>query len=229
MTKKLKKKIKKLNLFYSVQTEYINYLAQKSFIEKFKEGDILFFEQDEMDYIYIVLKGKVTLFKLSEIGQKRIIFLLDKGDIVNEVIFDDLPSSISCEAFEDSEVLKIDKDALLYIMSKDFNLTKKIINSISKKNRRLYRQLKNIIPIRMDKKLAAKLWKLSRDYGVDIEEGVLIDLNLSVTYLADMLGSTRETVSRAINDFVRCGLIQYKNNKIVVKNRDELSIYFRGV
>lgn len=229
MSKNIKNKLKGVDIFNGVEGDEIDYLIQNSFIKKLKKGDILFFEKDEINNIYLVLEGKVTLFKLSETGQKRVIFLLDKGSIINEIILDDLPSTVNCEAFEDSEVVGINKKALLNIMSENFELTKKILYSISKKTRRLYRQLKNVIPIRMDKKLAAKLWKLSRDYGVDTKEGVLIDLDLSITYLSDMLGTTRETVSRAISSFIRLGLIEYKENKIVVKEIEKLSIYFRGV
>ena len=81
----------------------------------------------------------------------------------------------------------------------------------------------------MDKKLAAKLWKLSRDYGVKTEEGTLIDLNMSITYLADMLGSTRETVSRCMNGFKKKGMIIFQNRKIIVVDPKVLSLYFRGI
>lgn len=77
----------------------------------------------------------------------------------------------------------------------------------------------------MLKRLAAKLWKLSRTYGVKTKEGVLIDLNLSIIYLADMFGTTRETVLRAISNLIKLGLIEYKK-KIIVKDIDELLIYF---
>ena len=83
-------------------------------------------------------------------------------------------------------------------MSQDFELTKIVLNEMSKKVRRLYRQMKNVTPIKLEKRVAAKLWKLSKDYGKEVPEGTLIDLDISITYLADMFGSPRESVSRAI-------------------------------
>jgi len=64
---------------------------------------------------------------------------------------------------------------------------------------------------------------------VEIEEGTLIDLNITITYIADMLGSTRETVSRSMNKLQKEGLIEYRNKKIIVKSKEKLSMYFRGV
>ena len=51
-------------------------------------------------------------------------------------------------------------------MKQDFKLTEVILYSMSKKIRRLYRQIKNTVPTKMDKRVAAKLWKLSKDYGL---------------------------------------------------------------
>lgn len=221
--------IQNIALFGGLDEEKIDYLFQNSSKLAVGKGKSLFLEKDKVNDIYIVLKGKVSLFRLSELGQKRVIFILDKDEIINEVIFDDLPASINCVAFEDSIILGINRQALLYIMSKDFQLTQAIMDSMGKKIRRMYRQIKNTLPLRVDKKLAAKLWKLSRDYGVEVGEGILINLDLSVTYLSYMLGTSRETVSRCISDFQKQGFISYKYNKIVVKDRNRLSIYFREV
>ncbi len=163
-----------------------------------------------IDNIYIVLEGKVTMYRLSEKGQKRVIYILNKGEIINEVIFDNFTASINCEGFEDSEIISISKVDLLNIMKQDFKLTEVILYSMSKKIRRLYRQIKNTVPTKMDKRVAAKLWKLSKDYGVETQEGVLIDVKISITYLADMLGSSRETISRAVKELEKMDMVKIK-------------------
>ncbi|MBU5485177.1 Crp/Fnr family transcriptional regulator [Clostridium sp. MSJ-11] len=224
-----KKSILSIPLFENLHEKHIDKLVSSSNLIQLKKGQILFSERDVINNIYIAVNGKVTLYRLTETGQKRIIYILDKGEIINEVIFDDLPASINCEAFEDSSVLALNKNDLLEVMEEDFQVTKKIMYSMGKKIRRLYRQLKNAVPIKIDKKLAAKLWKLSRDYGVEVDGGTLINLDISITYLADMLGNTREAVSRCINNFEKNGLIEFKGRKIIIKDRESLSIYFRGM
>jgi CRP-like cAMP-binding protein len=229
MIKVTNEDFKQVSLFKNINEATLKLLKTKSFKIKINKGEKLFLEKDKVDKIYMVLSGKVTMYRISEDGQKRVIYILNDEDFINEVIFDDLPASINCEAFEDTYILYFFKDDLLEIMSGDFNLTHIIINSMARKIRRLYRQLKNTVPIKMDKKLAAKLWKLSRDYGVKTEEGTLIDLNLSITYLADMLGSTRETISRCVNSFEKKGMIKFRHKKILVIDPKVLSIYFRGI
>ncbi|ADL50764.1 Crp/Fnr family transcriptional regulator [Clostridium cellulovorans] len=212
-----------------IKEDTLNLIKSKGEKKAVSKGEIVFNERDEVNTIYFVLSGKVTMYRLSEDGQKRVIYILGPGKFINEVIFDGLPASIGCEAFEDCQLAYFYKEDLLQIMSTDFELTKFIISSMGKKIRRLYRQLKNTVPIKIDKKLAAKLWKLSKDYGIEIEEGTLIDLDISITYLASMLGSARETISKSMTRLEKEGLITYKGKRIVVPKREALSVYFRGI
>lgn len=215
-------------LFNNVNEQTLELLKAKAFKLNLNKGEMLFYEKQEVNKIYLVLHGKVTMYRNSEEGQKRVVYILNSGDFINEVIFDELPASINCEAFEDSCILGFYRKDLLEIMSGDFELTRIIINSMARKIRRLYRQLKNTVPIKMDKKLSAKLWKLCKDYGVTTKEGTLIDMNISITYLADMLGSTRETISRCMKNFEKKGMIKFQGKKILVADPTELAIYFRG-
>jgi cAMP-binding proteins - catabolite gene activator and regulatory subunit of cAMP-dependent protein kinases len=215
-------------LFNEVNNQTLELLKAKAFKLKLNKGEILFYEKQQVNKIYLVLHGKVTMYRNSEEGQKRVVYILSNGDFINEVIFDDLPASINCEAFEESFILCFYKKDLLEIMAGDFQLTKIIISSMARKIRRLYRQLKNTVPIKIDKKLSAKLWKLCKDYGVKTEEGTLIDMNISITYLADMLGSTRETISRCMKSFEKKGMLKFIGKKILVRDPVELSLYFRG-
>ncbi|WP_243124886.1 Crp/Fnr family transcriptional regulator [Clostridium cuniculi] len=220
-------KLSEFSLFSQVNKNTIFKLNEICFVKELKKGEHLFRDKEVIKNIYVVKSGKVALYKQSESAQKKVIFILGKDTIVNEVIIDDLPSSINCEAFEKAEILCFDRMLFLDIMKDDFELSKIIINSLAMKVRRLYRQGKNSIPIKVEKRVAAKLWKLSRDYGIEIEEGTLIDLNITITYLADMFGAPRETISRALKILNNEGLIINKNKKIIVPDRDKLVKFFK--
>ncbi len=62
--------------------------------------------------------------------------------------FDNLPVSVVCEAFENAHLLRMPKLLFLEIMREDFDLTYNVMCSMGKKQRRLYRQLKNTVPIK---------------------------------------------------------------------------------
>lgn len=222
------RQLRDLPLLECIEDKTLELIRDKIVIKKLKKLQILFGEREHLSNIHIVLDGKVSMYRLSEKGQKRVIYILNKGEIINEVNFDNMTTSINCEGFEDSVIISISKVDLLNIMKQDFKLTEVILYSMSKKIRRLYRQIKNTVPTKMDKRVAAKLWKLSKDYGIETPEGVLIDVKISITYLADMLGSSRETISRAVKELENMGMVKINHRKFIV-DREKLSGYFKSV
>ena len=188
----------------------------------------LFFDKDHVEKIYVVASGLVSLYKMNFQGEKKVIFILDQGKMINEVILQGMSASVNCEAFEEAEVLCFDRAELLAIMERDFGLTKGILDSLGLKVRRLYRQLKNTAnSVRGEKRVAAKLWKLSQDYGEVGQEGKTITLHLSITYLADMLGSKRETVSRQLKVLTEQGLVRIYDGHIIIPDSKKLSAYVK--
>lgn len=222
------RQLKDLPLLECIEDKTLELLREKVLIRNLKKSQILFGERECLNNIHIVLSGKVSMYRLSEKGQKRVIYILNKGEIINEVNFDNMTTSINCEGFEDGVIISILKVDLLNIMKQDFKLTEVILYSMSKKIRRLYRQIKNTVPTKMDKRVAAKLWKLSKDYGVETSMGTLINIKISITYLADMLGSSRETISRAVKELENMGMVRIKDRKFIV-DRDKLSKFFKSV
>lgn len=218
-----------LEIFKGISKDSLKRLSGLARIKKYSVGTHIFMDKEELNTLYIVLSGSVSLYKLNENGNKRVIFIFGKGKMVNDVIMQDLPASINCEVFEEANILSYDKYEFMSIMENDFALTKNIIGSLAIKVRRMYRQLKNATGIiRIEKKLAAKLWKLSKDYGVKCDDGVMINMNISVTYLADLLGSKRETISRALKILLSENLIEYDNKKIKIIDQGKLAQFFKS-
>lgn len=232
-------KIDQLSIFKDLNPETITFLEKKLIIKEYKKGEFIFFEKDQVEKIYIIVSGRVSIHKYTQKAQKKIMYILGSGEIINEVIFDNLPASINAEIFEDTAVLEYFAKDFKKIMEKDFKLTYRIIQSSGRKVRRLYRQLKNTVPISLDKKVASKLWKLSKDHGMmcEVEKNnsdtspkkdywIGLEFKISITYLADMLGSTRETISRELKKLEKQGYIKWIDKRIFVK-REELRQFYR--
>lgn len=153
-----------LEIFRGLDEKTLDYLKNKGDIGSYRRGEFLFFDKDRVEDIYFIVSGKISMHKCTRNAQKRVIYILGEGEFINEVIFDNLPASINAEVFEDSVLIKYNVEEFKKIMATDFELAHRIINSLGRKVRRLYRQIKNTVPISLDKKVAAKLWKLSKDY-----------------------------------------------------------------
>lgn len=190
--------------------------------------EILFNERDIVDKVYFLKSGKISIFKMSENGERKIIFILRSGEMINEISFDNTKSTtIGCEAFDKAIILECMGKDFIKVMEEDFTLTKNILISTQNRNRRLYRQLKNSISIRIDKKLAAKLYRIGKEFGVCKGEWTLLNVNLTITYIADMLGCKRESLSRAMKILQDEKLVKIEGKKVYIK-KDELSSYFKS-
>ncbi|WP_346936460.1 Crp/Fnr family transcriptional regulator [Clostridium sp.] len=220
--------LKKLPGFNGLDENTLRKLSNIIRVNRYEKAKVLFRDKDIVDNIYIVLKGKASLYKFNEKGQKKVIFILGEGDFINEVILQNSTASINCETIEDSQIMHCNTVELLQVMEDNFGLTKIVLYSLSLKVRRMYRQFKNTTGVlSMGKRVASKLWKLGRDYGVPLDNGILIDMEISITYLADLFGAQRETISRACKELSELGLIQYSNKKFIIKNEEKLLEYFK--
>lgn len=222
-------KLNCIKVFRNIDISSKKNLIKYGKIKRYKKGEHLFLDRDEVESIYFLIEGIASLYKLNTQHEKKVIFIFGKGDCLNEVILQRHMSSLNCEFLSDVEILEVSSQQLLKIMSKDFQLCRNIISSMAFKIRRLYHQLKNTSnSVRLDKQIASKLWKLSRDFGVETPEGIEINFNLTISYLADMLGSKRETVSRQLKILSEKKLIIIKRNRFIVTDRDNLLKYFRN-
>ncbi len=220
--------IKELSLLNDISPELSKTLVSAGRIIEFPKGKILMRQREPVDAIYFQLSGKSMIYNLTHHGKRKILFIYGKGTLLNENIFNNYNASVYCETLEKSKMLVITVSDMNKLMEENFALVKAIIEAQEKKIWRLGHQLKNTnSSIFLEKKLAAKLWKLSRDFGIDTEEGREIDINLSVTFLADMLGVSRETTSRVFQTLVGLGLVKQKKKRIIILDGEALSHYYR--
>ncbi len=146
---------------------------------------------------------------------------------MNLGIFTARSQSLHYEALEEGRVLAIPKQELIAAMGGDFALVMAFMEEQERKLLRLSHQMKNTVgSIYMDRKLAAKIWKLARDFGIPDGKCVTIDIDLTVTLLADLLGAPRETISRACKTLTQKGLIRMTRRRITVLDVERIQNYF---
>ncbi|MEI0491224.1 Crp/Fnr family transcriptional regulator [Brachyspira intermedia] len=216
--------LKKLN------SKTIEYIKPFSTLKTYKEREHVFMDKDEISNLYIMVLGKAALYKLNNFGDKKVIFIFDEGKILNEHSLQNIKVSISCEILETSVIMSIPCSIFIKAMENDFLLSKSILDLMSLNIRRLYRQLQNTTNnLECEKKLASKLLKLAKDNGIYCENIVKINIPLTVTYISEMIGSRRETVSRQIKKLSDLSLIEFKDNFIFIKDIEKLRNYFYDV
>ena len=210
--------IEKIEVFEGISKNSISEIKNNSDIIELKKNRALYFDRQILDYVYFLVSGNVSLVKSNENGENKVIFLLSSGAMINEPLMRKNSSGIECWGFEDAKILRISLKTFDKIMSKDYILVRNCMLFMEKRIRRLYRQLKNSTSANIERKLAAKLYRLGTQYGIESPENnfILINLNLTVTYIAKMLGYQRETVSRSMKLLSDKAIILLKDRKFYI-------------
>ena len=220
--------IEGLALFKEVAPDTLQKLRKYGKIQEFPKGSLIIRAKEPLEQIYIQIDGKSIVYNLTHTGNRKILFIFGRGALLNEHVLNEHHSATYCETIEKSRIFIIPADRFVRCMQQDFALTRAVLAAQERKVWRLGHQLKNTMgSIYMERRLAAKLWKLARDFGVNVPEGIEININLSVTFLADMLGTPRETASRLCRTLVDYRLIQMKGKRIIIINPQRISAFYR--
>ena len=221
-------KLEQIKILDNIAPNTKEKLLQKGNFQKVPKGTLLIRPHESVTSVFFQLTGKSIIYNITHSGKRKILFILGTGELLNEHVLNNCKSSTYCETIDESTVFSIPVVEFMKLMAEDFELTKCILESQEKKMWRLSHQLKNTTScIYLERKLAAKLWKLSRDFGIEREDGIEIDVNLTVTFLADMLGVPRETTSRACSALAENGLIKVNKKRITIINSKKMSQFFK--
>lgn len=217
-----------LELFADVPSKTLDGLWKAGRVRVLHRKSILIHAREHVGFVAIQLSGKSILYNLTHDGRRKIIFILGEGAVLNERVLGQGESSLFCEMLENSRVFVVPTGTLLRLMETDFSLTRAILAAQEKKIWRMAHQLKNTMgSIYLERKLAAKLWKLARDFGVAVPGGIEIDVNLPITLLADMLGAPRETTFRICKMFMDAGLITICRKRITVTAPERMAHFYK--
>lgn len=224
------KNLKELKIFQEVTPETMEQMQSLGKIVSMKKGTVCYRAAEKQDNIFILLDGQAIIYTLTRCGNRKIIFVHGSGELLNESIIATDKTTVFCNLIRDSKVFVIRNQVFCQLMEKDFTLVRAVMRVQERKLWRTSHQLKNTLgSIYLEKKLAAKLWKLARDFGTPAAgQAVRIDVNMSITFLADFLGAPRETTSRICKSLVKRGLITIGKKTVTVINMDCLAKFYKN-
>lgn len=219
--------LKKTDVFKDISQCTADTVCSVAALIKYGKNEVVFREKENIASFYFVAKGVVYLSKLNHHEENRVIFICSEGEMLNEVLIDGHNASSTAMTLTEAVLVKIHVRDMKALMCREPGIADAVMNSMAGKIRRMYRQLKNTNnSVHLEQQIAAKLWKLSKDYGVQEGRGKRIPFDLSITFLADMVGSKRETVSRKVKVLAELGLIQMKGKTFIINDQEELLRFF---
>ncbi|MDI9478856.1 MAG: Crp/Fnr family transcriptional regulator, partial [Bacillota bacterium] len=129
---------------------------------------------------------------------------------------------ITAEVIDDARLVSISFQDLENIIRKEPELAIKIIEALAKRSRLLTSQIRELVFQDAEGRLASLLMRFIEDFGVEVKSGYLIDIVLTHQEIANLMGSSRVTVTKLLNQFIDEGIIKIHKRKIVVMDIDRL-------
>ncbi len=215
--------LKKIPIFGMLNASDMEEVKPYLIPAKFKKKEVIFSEGDPSDWLYVVIKGKVKITKLSQGGREIILEIISPMDFFGGVaVMRGFPYPANAVAMDDAEVLKISRSNLMRILDRFPNLMYCMAMNIGDRIKVSHEALKNIAVEKVESRIASLLIKLADKAGSKTDDTVAIDMKLTKQDIADMVGTTVETSIRTMSKFKKLGIVSEKGGKIAIKDINKL-------
>lgn len=182
----------------------------------------IFSEGDPTDALYIVKEGLVKLVSISEKGTETILHILEPDEIFGELLLAEEKRPFMAVVLEDVVATVIPRDKFLTLLSSIPTVAVNFARLLSRRLEKVEKELAAFSHSWSYHRLAKVLLELSEKHGEEVSTGTLITLRLTHEDLANLIGTTRETVTTQINRFERMGLLSREDRHFIV-NRSRLT------
>lgn len=215
--------LKKIPIFAELNEDQLNRLSQVIIERQYRKNQILFGEGDPGEALFLLRNGKVKLTKATPDGREQILAFRSPGEIFAEVVlFDGGPYPATAEVVEDAKIGIIRNQDIERIVLGHVDIAVSLLKIMSKRLRQAQSALKDIALKDVYGKLASTLLKLAGDHGVESVNGTKISLNLTHQDLANMIGTSRESVNRVISEWRKEGILEGKRGEITLLKSEKL-------
>lgn len=186
-------------------------------------GETIYQPGNSSDSVYVVEEGRVKLAYLDESGKKLTLVILDPGEIFGEMcLVGETHRRHLATAIEETVIWRVSRKEFMEAIDADPLYLRLLIQHFARRVREFEEALEDLAFKDIQARLSRQLLKLSDEYGVKTEEGILIGFQITHKELADMIGSARENTTLALNRFEREGILDKSRYRIVIKNEEGL-------
>ena len=184
---------------------------------KYPKNSMVILEEEFGDIIFIILTGTVKITRVNDEGKEVILALLGAGEIFGEMaILDGEARSANALAQEDCELLAIQKSEFLNLLRRNFKISFALMRELAKRLRKSDQQIEALSLSDAEHRIGVSVLNLAEDMGVIRKGQVTIDKLPFQQDIANMSGTSRETVSRVLKLFEDRHMITKVGHTVVI-------------
>ena len=217
--------LRELELFSGLSDTDIEAIGHATTMTHCHPGQVILSPDDPPDRIHILKKGKVRVYRVTPDGKQLTLDIYDRGTILGDMRLlgqAQVPEAYA-ETIDAAVICTITPDELRRLVERYPIIGVNIITFLSSRLREAERELEAMAYQRVGQRLARKLIDLAQRFGVETVRGTLIQARLTQQELAEMIGTTRETLAHTLSDFRRRDLLDTAHHQVVIRDAERLA------
>jgi len=176
--------------------------------------------------MFAIISGKVKVSVVSENGKEAVLGILGKDEFFGEMaLFDGRERSASVIALEPTELLTLERASLVAFLKQTPQAAMNLLSALSQRLRTTNALFEDSVFLNLPSRLAKKLLSLAHEHGVQTPEGLRIDLRLSQQEVANLVGTTRESVNRLLRLWEEQEVIRFEDGQVTILDTGTLEAW----
>ena len=211
--------LKTVSLFWDLDRTELGYISDKMVSKKFENGNLIFLEESEGKNLFFVVEGSVKVTRLSKDGREVILAMLNAGDFFGEMsLLDGEARSANVIALEKTEVLSLNRDDFLVVLNDYPKIAIQLLKEMTSRLRKSDRQIVSLSLSDAEKRIALCIVRFADEQGF-IKNGQVTIPKIPIQQdIANMAGTSRETVSRAMSLLTEEKYIERNGKELKILN-----------
>jgi CRP-like cAMP-binding protein len=198
-------------------------VASRSAVRRYPRGELILSEGQPSEQFYVVVSGRVKVYKMTPSGKDVILEIFGVGDPLGAVaVYEGWPFPASAMALEDTTCVTIPRRDFFQLLEEHPSLVRGLLLGLTQRLVELTNRLAELTGGRLEPRFARLFLKLAGEIGRVEPEGTFIPMTLSRQDLADMTGTTIETAIRIMSRWGKHGVVLTEKDGFLIRNRQEL-------
>jgi len=217
--------IKDLPLLARLPDDDLKALAARGRVRRFNAGSTIFHEGDPGDAIYVVVDGRIRMSRLSGSGTEATLALIGPGDCTGELaLFDGRPRSATATAMQATRTFIVSRDDFVNWVKERPAASLALLETLSLRIRRTNEIVTDLVFLDLPHRLAKHLLSLAASHA-EGPNARRPRLQVTQAELASMLGVSRESVNKQLNQFARDGWITLSRGAVIIDDAEALRTF----
>ena len=209
--------LQSVSIFWDLNEDELGHIADKMVAKHFENGNYIFLEDSEGEQCFFVLEGSVKVTRLSNDGREVILAMLNEGDFFGEMsLLDGESRSANVIALEKTKVLTLDRNDFIAVVNDYPQIAVQLLKELARRLRKSDRQIASLSLSDAEKRIALCIIRFADEQGVIQNGKVSIPKTPIQQDIANMAGTSRETVSRALGLLEKEDLIERHGRELII-------------